>query len=106
MLRCFRFLSSLGVDGPADVEVEVQSTLFDEHTCLDDFRELSPSVSAESVVVLTDSAIDNCRTHSDNLENMKKPKFRPFFILNLTESQFSQRNDDITFTSHRPKENQ
>lgn len=72
MLKCFRFLSSCRVVGPAEVE----AIAVDEHTCLDDFRELSPSVSAESGVVLTDSAIDNCRTHSDNLKNIKKAKFR------------------------------
>lgn len=72
MLKCFRFLSSRGFDGPAEVEAIAVDD--DEHTCLEDFRELSPSVSAESVVVLTDSAIDNCRTHSDNLKNTKKGK--------------------------------
>lgn len=72
-LKCFRFLSSLGVVGPAtttkddEVDAVESATLFEfEHTCLDDFREfeLSPSVNAESAVVLTDSAIDNCRNHS------------------------------------------
>lgn len=89
--KCFLFLSSRGVFAEVEaipelvaadfvVENAVDSTLFnvvadDEHTCLDDFREfveLSPSVSAESVVELTDSAIDNYRNHSDNLEMEKK----------------------------------